>query len=176
MPRVNSARKNRAGKEYTCGRCGRKINPGEKYFFWEPRYGGKKIRCKDHYPRQSELTTSKMSEVYAAIEDVEDTLASQTFAPDSEGDFTSLLANVAEVVTNVAEEYREAAEHFGGAGENAERADELESFAYSLESFDIQDPAAFWEDHPDLAQEDAAREWVEYGREQVQEALGELTI
>jgi chromosome segregation ATPase len=72
MPRVLSKTKNNAGKEIKCGRCGTVITPKSKYFTWSFRYGGTHVRCDKHYPRDSELTQSKMSQAYAAREELED--------------------------------------------------------------------------------------------------------
>jgi hypothetical protein len=131
MPRVHTQIKNRRGRTVTCTSCRREIQPGEKYYKWSFRYGGTYTSCAEHPPRQSQLTQSKMSDVYAAIENAEDGL------PNCESvvEVVGLIEEVASAVRDVAEEYREAAEPFGGAGENAERADELEGFADELESF-----------------------------------------
>ncbi len=130
MPRVNQRTKSRAGKDRFCGRCGRKIEVGEPYFNWSFRYGGSRFACKDHRPRASELTQSKLSTVYGAAEDAEDALA--TAEAD---DFEGIVQAVGETAQEIADEYREAAENFGGEGENAERADELESWAEELNSW-----------------------------------------
>lgn len=76
MPRLENPKKANTGKEVKCGRCGRKIAVGEKYFKWSTRLGRSSstfIRCKDHRPRQSEMTQSEHKaaayEVQEAIED-----------------------------------------------------------------------------------------------------------
>jgi hypothetical protein len=135
MPRVYTKTKNRAGKERACGRCSHVIAPGERYFQFSFRYGGTHYRCSEHYPRGSELTQSKLSAVYAAVEDAEDQLENFDLASDIE----ALVQGVADTVDEVAEEYREAAEPFQGQGENAERADELESWSYELQSFSVSE-------------------------------------
>jgi hypothetical protein len=137
MPRVITQRKNRAGKERSCGKCGDVIQPGEEYKKWSFRYGGTRYRCMKPgcSPRPSDLTQSKMAEVYAAIEGAEDELPGTDF-----DGIEDLVHGVAETVSEIAEEYREAAEPFGGEGENAERADELEGFADELQSFAPDDP------------------------------------
>jgi len=152
MPRVTEQKKSRAGAERKCGRCGKVIEPGEQYLSWSFRYGGTHFRCLDHRPRPSELTQSKMAEVYAAIETAEDQLDG---CGDVE-DIKNLIEEVAEAARSVADEYREAAEPFGGAGENADRADELEGYADELESFDPEE-GEVWsdEDHMDEARERA---------------------
>ena len=75
MPRVTTRTKNRGGRDRHCGRCGEVIKPGEKYYTWAFRYGGSRFNCYRHHPRQSELTQSKMSGVYAAIESAQDAIA-----------------------------------------------------------------------------------------------------
>jgi len=156
MARVNTARKNRAGKVIKCGRagCGEEIVPGEKYFFWEPRYGPKHVRCYRHPPRQSETTTSKMSEVYAAVEDAQD------WATGYDGidvnDYEDQVGNVMSVVEEKKGEYEDAAGQFGGAGENADRAEELDQFYAELEGVDF-DSFEEWKE----ANEDDADAWRE---------------
>jgi hypothetical protein len=54
--RVHTIEKARTSKtERRCGRpsCGRAIKPGDRYFYWEPRYGPRQLRCGEHYPRPS---------------------------------------------------------------------------------------------------------------------------
>jgi len=51
-----------------CGKCGNKIKKGQPYTWTKPRYGTKKVRCKTCPFRRSDLTTSKMSEAYAALD------------------------------------------------------------------------------------------------------------
>lgn len=133
MPRVETKRKIRLGAERHCGRCGKKIENGENYRQWSFRYGGTHFRCyrPECTPRRSELTQSKMGEVYAAIEDAESTIS----GAESIDDITTAIEEVAERARDVAAEYEEAAEHFGGEGENRERADEVEAFADELDNF-----------------------------------------
>lgn len=71
MPRVETVKKARKSPG-NCGTCYKKIEAGESYFKWAFRFGGKHQNCAIHYPRPSQLTQSKMSEAYSAIEDAED--------------------------------------------------------------------------------------------------------
>lgn len=132
MPRVVERVKSARGQKRTCGRCGAEIAPGQKYLQWSFRYGGTHYRCGEHRPRRSELTQSKMSAVYSAIEFAEAELPNLTTVED----VRQLVHDVAETVEDVVQEYRDAAEPFGGQGENAERADELEGWQEELESFE----------------------------------------
>lgn len=133
MPRVNSQKKSNRGGDRICGRCGKKIQVGERFYWWKFRYGGKQIRCWEHPPKPSELTQSKMSTVYAAMEDASENLGTLDEIKDA-------IQQLAESAREVVDEYREAAEHFGGQGENAERADELEGWVEELEQFEPEDP------------------------------------
>jgi hypothetical protein len=136
MPRVFQKKKIKLGADRSCGRCGKKIEPGDEYLSWSFRYGGTHFRCLDHPPRQSELTQSKLSEVYSAQETAEDEI--DAIVVDEDGAVEGVKDAVQTVIDQIQEtasEYMEAAEHFGGEGENAERADELESWSGELESF-----------------------------------------
>lgn len=135
MPRVYRKTKIRLGADRSCGRCGRAIKPGDEYLQWSFRYGGTHYRCASHYPRQSELTQSKLASVYAAQESVQDQMPELT-DPDS---IVAAVEDVGSAAQEVADEYREADEAFGGQGatEAAERADELEAWAQDLESFQL---------------------------------------
>lgn len=149
MPAVKTQKKSSRGVR-VCGRigCGREIQPGETYYIFAFRYGGKHFRCSEHYPKPSELTQSKMSGVYAAQEQAHEDLGTLD-------EIKAAVQQLAESVREVVEEYREAAEHFGGQGENAERADELEGWADELEQWEPEeDNEEFDEDeHRDEALE-----------------------
>jgi ABC-type transporter Mla subunit MlaD len=170
MPRVYSPKKNRSGKSLACGRCSRTIEPGETYYWWKFRYGGKQVRCGDHYPRPSELTQSKLSQVYAAVEGAEDALGDAKTVDE----VTGALETAAGEVRDVADEYREAAEAMGDAGsEHEERADAVEEFADALEQFD---PDLDDEPEEDESEEEAQARVLEEAREQASEVLGELSV
>lgn len=165
MPRVHKKTKNRGGKtgEYRCVRCPDPIVSGETYFEWSFRYGGTHRQHTKHgSPRQSQLTQSKMSGVYAEVEAVEDLLGEDTYELD---DLTGAIDNLASTVDEVAEEYRDAAEHFGGEGEQAERASELDDFSSTLGQFS---PDEF-----DAEGEESLEDWRERIKAEAEEALGE---
>lgn len=139
MPRVR--RQKASGRaQRVCGAlgCGKEIPKGEEYYTWSFRYGGRQVRCLDHPPRPSDLTQSRMGEVYTAIEEAEKRLVDETF--DSVEDVKGVIEEVATVAREVADAYREAAENFGGGGPNAERADELEVWVDELENFEPDEP------------------------------------
>jgi hypothetical protein len=135
MARVHTI--TRCLKPLTCGRCGETIKKGEGYRYAQPGFRNrhKSIRCMSAKCsfRASELTSSKMSQVYAAVENAEDEIASWD-GEDAE-DLAEVLRNAAEEIRTVSEEYGEAAEAMQGAGEEMqEKADELESWAGDIES------------------------------------------
>src|SRR5262245_3074105 len=113
MPRVHTKTKSTRGRTYTCEKCGQPILPGHSYHTWSFRYGGARFQhsaC--GYPLRSQLTQSKMSTVYSAMEGVQDGLAKLTSLEDIETEVQTL----AETVREIEEEYREAAEPFGDMG------------------------------------------------------------
>lgn len=167
MPRVQQKTKNRAGGARTCGRCGEEILAGERYFTWAFRYGGRRWHCHRHPPKRSELTQSKLADVYGAIEDAEDQLASTETVADIE----ALVAEVAERVREVAQEYEDAAEAFGNSGPNQEAADELGGFADELESWTPSE-----EDDDTEEDSGTSEEVLEAVRSEAQDALNECPL
>jgi len=117
MPRVRTAK---AAKDYPH----EGIKKGDTYYWWQP-YRQRKRRSKDR-PRESQLTTSRWSDVYAAREDIED-------AKTLEG-LTEALGLAIDNAQEVAGEYEEAASHFGDQGPHAERSEHLEGLVSELES------------------------------------------
>jgi hypothetical protein len=131
VPRVETKKRNKGGKRtYQRSRCQQDILAGEEYYTWAFRYGGRRWRhVKCGYPRQSELTQSLMSDVYATIEMLEDLPEDAPLE-----DLVSAMQDISASAEDVAQQYRDAAEHFGGEGENAERADELENWQSEVEN------------------------------------------
>ena len=134
MPRVVRRTKTKGGKHtYRCDKCGNEIEPKQVYLQWEFRYGGKYRRhAACGYPRPSELTQSKMGEVYAATESVDDILAGDF----DEAEIVAAMESAQETIQYVADEYEQAAEPFGNAGENQERYEELDSWVSDFDSID----------------------------------------
>lgn len=181
MPRINTSKfAARQGATLTCDKCGQPIEKGQTYRHFKVgfRYGRKQVRCMkaECSPRQSELTTSKMSGVYAAIEGAEDVIASLRYS-DPEDDTSSIksaMEEAGEAIEEVADEYREANEasptgYVFGEDLN-ERADELSNAAYELQSFDSSEDEADFdscdaEEHTDLEDrdEEASDEFIDRG-------------
>lgn len=105
MAKCFEAKKSKAGNEIKCGRCQAVIQPGDKYFYFAVGFrGAKQIRCKDHHPRQSELTGSKMSSAYAANESLEDRIAEEKITIE---DIAVALEETASDIESVRDEYQE---------------------------------------------------------------------
>lgn len=178
MARAFEAKKSKAGKEIKCGRCQVKIEPGEQYFYFSTGFrGAKQIRCKNHPPKQSELTGSKMSGAYSANEDL-DTAINTAGGPE---DIANALATAAGEIESVRDEYQDSydslPENFqnGSQGEEIqEKIDGLSEYADKLneaaqEVRDISesvDPVA----EPDVA-EDASEEDQDAAQQEYEEKL-----
>lgn len=147
MPRVTQHKKNRGGKteEYRCQRCSEGIKPGETYYEWSFRYGGTQRQHTSHgYPRGSQLTQSKLGEVYAAAESLEDWYFEQPVGTDVvDEDYlqgliesaTSIIADARDQAESVISEYQDAIEAMPASEEqNQERIDAIEDWVGELES------------------------------------------
>jgi len=133
---VNKARKSK--KPRTC-RCGHVVQPGESYKWAEPRYGGMLYWCKDHSPRRSELTSSKMGSLYDAQDDFDVSEA------QSVKEICEALQNVADAAREVADEYQEGIDNMpeglqegSVAQESQEKIEALEEYADRLEGWDAE--------------------------------------
>lgn len=156
MPRVNTKTKNKGGKTgtYSCGACQEPIVAGEQYYEWSFRYGGTHRQHTTHGPiKQSQLTRSKMSEAYAAIESAEEYVASA----ESKDDIESALQDCASEIDSVKGEYEESLENMGeGLSQGStgqeiqEKVEALEAFKDELESFSPED---FDQDEPEEPEE-----------------------
>lgn len=169
---VKAARKDQG----PCGRCGVEIKRGDPYRHASPGFRGPKlIRCMEYACRfrPSDLTTSKMAQVYASQEAAHDALDALV-----DGDFTdldevtSILATMAEEVRDVAQEYTDAADAMGPAGEEmTEKADAIESYADDLEGVTFDDPPE-WEAGDEPKDDEVEEEWASW-REGVLDAARE---
>ena len=151
MPKVSTKKKNSAGLPYDCCRCSDKITAGNSYYEWSFRYGGTYRQHVSHgSPKQSQLTQSKLSGAYAAIESAEEAVGTA----ESVEDLISALEECASEIDGVAEEYQESFDAIpenlqqgGPAQEMQEKIEALQSFseelnsaAGGLEEFDEEEP------------------------------------
>lgn len=150
MARITEVKKARK-PQGNCSRCGDPIERGDPYRHASPGFhGGKIVRCMKAGCafRASDLTTSKMAEVYAGFETAEEDIRAATTVEDVHVAFE----NLAEVISEVASEYRDAAEAMGDAGvENEERADTLDDLEQEVSNarYDLTEPGEEEEEEVD---------------------------
>lgn len=154
-----------------CGHCATPLPVGSEYRYWASFRGPKQVRCMDPgcTPRRSELESSKLSSIYAAQEDAEDSLNHLDAVGDVDDikdEVTTIVREVGSVVQEVAEEYRESSTDDYGNIFNPDmndRADVLESSASELESWEptTADP----DDETDL------HDWLEEIKQEAQDVI-----
>lgn len=154
----------RQGATLFCHKCKAQIEKGDEYRRFKVGYRSRfvNIRCMRAgcAPRMSELTTSKMAGVYAALEGAEDALAALR-ASDPEDDASNIgeaVTGAAGAIEEVADEYREAGEASPTGlvfGEDLnERADEISDAASELESFSPSEDEADFDQCDNVAHDE----------------------
>lgn len=139
MPRVNTIQKCRKSPG-PCGRCGKPINPGDPYRYWEFRFGGKHVRClaPECSPRPRDLT---QSDFWIEVYDIQDELQAANSPEDVQSVIDRIRDHASEQedkLTNMPEGLQQAP-----TGELLQgRADSLEEWASGLESIDEPDEEA----------------------------------
>jgi chromosome segregation ATPase len=125
----------KARKEYKCGKCGAEISKGDEYYRIKKAFQRVRFRCKDHRPRPSELATSGKKATLLGIQET----------------FQDLQINSAEDVQGAAQELESQADEAEGvADEYDESADNMEEyFSGSSQIDDIREKA------------ENVREWAE---------------
>jgi DNA repair ATPase RecN len=137
MTRVNHVKKARKDQG-TCRGCGTEIKTGDSYQWIQFRYGGRTVKCSACRFRGSELTQSKLSQVYAAQEAVGDAL--EAWDGRELDDLKADCENALDDIREVAQEYQDAADAIREvadnsiADQNEERAQELESWCDDIDS------------------------------------------
>jgi hypothetical protein len=134
MPRVHFVKKARKAH-------GNGVEKGDSYYWWEFRYGGKRVS--KTYPKRSQLTQSRKSEVYGELESAEEMDA----VYDNREDLSSAIQQAAETAREIGQEMESNAEgYFGGGGPQAELAqgyeewaDQLEDLASQIEDLTVED-------------------------------------
>jgi hypothetical protein len=131
MPRVTSHKKNKVGT-FRCDRCAEPIVAGQEFYSWAFRYGGKHYQHTSHGKvKQSQLTQSKMSGVYSAIESASDTI----MGADNAADIASALNDCATEVESVKDEYQESFDNMGDGLSQGPTGQEIEEKISALEEF-----------------------------------------
>lgn len=174
MPRVNHVTKARKSPG-SCGKCHVTINPGNPYKWIKFRYGGKVIRCGSCVFRPSDLTQSKLSQVYAAQESIEDYL--DGWGGDLD-DLRSEVDSAAEQIREVAQEYEDAADAMGEAGEqHRENADELNGWVDgTIENLSLDEFEGEKDDDDEPKDAEAFDTWKQGIVDEVTSAFGECPL
>lgn len=205
MPRVtNHICQGRAAEPMRCCQCPSPIVRGERYYQWsiKRQRGGVTYRQHESHgaPRPSQLTESKMSGVYAAIESAEEAIA----AAGSPEDVAEALRAAASDVEGVRDEYQESLDNMpeglqqGDTGQQIEeRVSNLEDFAQTLndaadecesmeteEADEADEPEAQGDETPEQqaereqakesAEQESADNLLQAAQDRANEALGEL--
>ena len=168
--RINQVKK--AQKDQGTCSCGTEITKGMPYQWIKFRYGGRRVRCESCRFRPSEMTQSKMSQVFAAQEGLEDFMGSWE-GTDME-ELKSEIENCCSEIDEVVEEYREAAEAMGEGGtQHEERADELDGWKEELDCCLDSEELDTDDDGNDIQiTDDKADEWRSGLTSLVEDALG----
>ncbi len=175
MARVTTVQKSM--KELTCGRCRTVLPKGSAYRWAKPGFRSRTrlIRCMASACSfwSSELTTSKLAEVYAAQEDALEAIDGAETIEDLEG----ILTDAAERAQAVAEEYREAAEAMGEAGyEMEERADEIDGWADTLTDVQFEELPEVDEVDEEAEQAEALGEALDTAKDEARSALEDMPV
>jgi len=183
MPRVTQRTARKDYPEYD-------IKKGDMYYTWAFRYGG--VRKSKTRPRPSQLTSSKMSGVYAAREAMEDAVAA--FRGERCLDtLKSEIESAIEDARSVAQEYRDSADSIRDtfpesttADECEEKADSIEEWCDNVESVkDALDdqPEQEGEEEPDEEGEPDTtvfsaqlEEWADNVVGEMESAIGDLSV
>lgn len=125
--RVNRVAKARKAQRPCC-KCSTAINVGDSYKWIKGRYGPKRTFCKDHSPRQSDMTSSdKLARLYSAQESIEDAV--------SLDELITALECAASDAREVGEEYQESADNIRETFSESNTADECEQKHEDCESW-----------------------------------------
>lgn len=135
--RVKKARKDHGH----CGKCGTAIRKGDSYWYIEPRFGPRKLRCSsgDCNFRMSDMVSSdKLQRIWLARENIEDKVKEcrdNMSEVASEG-WPAWLEELADTIQESAEEIREVGIEYEESAQNVD-----EYFPGSQQVDDIQDKA-----------------------------------
>jgi len=125
-----------------CGRCKKRIRPGERYRKFVGRFGRIMIRCggPDCYFRTSELSTGRVADVYAACEDVQEWEPKEV-SKEALEELKQIVESSRDTIEMVKDEDEASAEnieeYFPSGNPTSEflreRVDTLEDFIYGIE-------------------------------------------
>lgn len=154
MPRVHRRVKSTRGRpEFPCRSCSEPIKPGQAFYTWEKRFGGKSYLHVEHgFPKPSMLSNRKTAVIEDAIGDFPTTA-------ESIEDIQSAMTDVAEQAREVGQEYESSADNMPENLQQGYQAEQMREVAQELESW--ADEVEQWEPEADEPTEDDAREALE---------------
>jgi hypothetical protein len=152
-----------------CGRCGKEIEAGDGYRHASPGFRSRKlVRCLEDKCRfrASDLTTSKVAQVYAAVEAVEDSLPIDAEDHESvKAEAEGLVSGMQEEIEGVRDEYQEALDQWEYGNEQIqEKVDEVEEWVNACENWEC----------PDLDEDMDLDDYAAQVNESIEELLAEI--
>ena len=171
-----------ARKQYTCGKSGRTIEPGEKYWKLEIRYQSTKIRAYEYPFSRSDTTTSDyLSTLWDIIDTFDERIARFTLPSDFESIRDDLVSELEDLRDETQDRLDNMPENlqYSPTGELLqERIDALDNAISDLENVDDFDDANvedFEEDREDYDSdeefEDAVNDWIDETNEEKMDSI-----
>lgn len=198
--RIKVADKSKPLPNHLCGNCRDEILPGTPYRWYTVGFrGSPQFRCMKSTctPKPSQLESSQVADVMAAMEDAETEIDSLEGADarEVEANAQDILQRVQEAIDEVADAYEEADEAMGGnqATEAYQRAETLRGNdlgSFSLSASDPEGCGDDWKSNDDDADEpdhdepedgcaecdSKVQDWLEECRDEVRSALEEVEL
>lgn len=182
-----------------CGKCGQPIEVGQPYLWYTVGFRGyPQYRHINHQPKPSELESSRVADIIAAIEDAQDQIDNidADNRDDAESQAQEILQSVQDVIDEVKEEYAEADRAMGDsqatqAYERYETLDANDLGSFSLQASDPEGCGDAWkgdsDDDADADDHDEPQdgcdecrakldEWQDEVRQEVRDALEEVEL
>lgn len=160
-------------RRYHCCQCSDPIIAGQKYYQWKFRGQEPTRQHQTHgAPRQSQLMLGRLSEVYAAIEGLEDDLAAARKSEDI-SELASAFETAAEEVERVRDEYQEGLDAMPDSLQSSSKGEESQEKIDALDTFaDSISTAA-----DDLGSVDEDEDnWLENAIDAAESALSEFSL
>lgn len=179
MAKIYESTKSSRGETHNCDKCHQPITTGQKFLYWKLSMNSPLHRrhAACGRPRPSELTSSKLSGVYAAVESAEDAL-NALGKEDTPADIAQILNDCAGEVESVKDEYQESLDNMPEPLQQGPTGQDMQEKIESLETFHnvLTDKASDLEglekDDDDEDQED----WFNGLVSEAQDTLGELSV
>ena len=171
-----------ARKQYTCGKSGRTIEPGEKYWKLEIRYQSTKVRAYENPFSRSDTTTSDyLSTIWDIIDTFDERIEGCTLPSDFESirdELVSELEDLKDETQDRLDNMPENLQHSPTGELLQERIDALDYAIDELENVedfedaDVEDFEGDREDYDnDEELEDAINDWIDETNEEKMDSI-----